>query len=156
MNTAAPVDLPPTPAPDPAAPASPASPASPAPVAAGRHLDRHMFHSLAWSAASRWLMQLVTWGSTIVVTRLLSPSDYGLIGYATLYMGFVTMVSELGFGSAIVVLRGLSQEEIEQINTVSMLSGLCAFVISCAAAVPLGHYFRAPNLPPVVLVLATT
>jgi PST family polysaccharide transporter len=66
------------------------------------------------------------------------------------------MVSELGFGSAIVVLRGLSDDEVAQINTISLLSGVAAFALSCALAVPLGHYFHAPNLPPVLFVLGTT
>lgn len=149
-----------TPMSDAEAPAAPMPTVPPEPPAdadaRSASVKRRFLHSLAWSAGSRWLTQLLTWGSTIVVARLLSPDDYGLIGFATLYMGLVAIVSEMGFGSAIVVLRDLSDDQVAQINTVSVGLGVAAFLLSVALAVPLGYYFRSPNLPPVLIALSVT
>ncbi|MGB8674993.1 MAG: hypothetical protein WCD27_11630, partial [Candidatus Acidiferrales bacterium] len=43
-------------------------------------LDRSMAHAVAWGAGARWASQVVSWASTIVVARLLTPYDYGLVG----------------------------------------------------------------------------
>lgn len=116
--------------------------------------DRALVHGIAWSAASKWLTQIVSWTSTIVVARLLTPNDYGLVGMAALYLGLVALVSEFGIGSAIVTLRDLSDDAIAQLNTVSLIVGVAIFGISCAAAQPLAAFFRTPALVPVVLTLS--
>ncbi len=118
--------------------------------------ERALIHGIAWSAASKWLTQAVSWGSTIVVARLLTPNDYGLVGMAALYLGLVALVSEFGIGSAIVTLRDLTDEAIAQLNTVSVLVGISIFGLSFAAARPLAAFFHTPALVPVVLTLSTS
>ena len=90
----------------------------------------------------------------MVVARLLLPSDYGLVGMAAIYINLFTLFSEFGIGTAVVTLQDLSEHQVAQLNTVSVLTGLLGFLISAAAAVPLGKFFRAPNLPLVVVVLS--
>src|ERR1017187_8624659 len=68
-------------------------------------LDRAMIRAMAWTGAGRWTTQLLTWASTIVVARILAPSDYGLFGMATLYLGMVALISEFGLGQAVITLR---------------------------------------------------
>lgn len=58
--------------------------------------------ALRWTAASRVLMQVVTWTATLIAVRLLSPTDYGIVAVATLLSGYLGLLSEVGFGSAII------------------------------------------------------
>lgn len=98
----------------------------------------------------------MTWASTIVVARLLTPDDYGLVGMAAIYLGLVALVSEFGIGSAIVTLHDLSEKSVEQLNGLSVVVGVCMFALSCAVARPLSIFFHTPQLVPVVLVLSTS
>ena len=118
-------------------------------------MDRHLVAGIAWTAAAKWSTQILSWASTLIVARLLVPSDFGLIGMATLYLGVVQIFSEAGLGTAVLTLRDLTEDQIAQINTVSLLSGAVALGISCAVAAPLGRFFRAPQLPAVVVVMST-
>lgn len=118
--------------------------------------DRVLVHGIAWSAASKWLTQLVSWASTIVVARILTPNDYGLVGMAALYLGLVALVSEFGVGSAIVTLRDLTDDAIAQLNTISVIVGLTIFGVSCVAARPLAAFFHTAALVPVVLTLSVS
>ncbi|MEO7043398.1 MAG: lipopolysaccharide biosynthesis protein [Gemmatimonadaceae bacterium] len=118
--------------------------------------DRALVHGIAWTAGAKWATQIVTWGSTIVVARLLTPDDYGLVGMAAVYLGLVAVVSEFGIGSAIVTLHDLSKESIEQLNGLSFILGTCMFALSCAVAKPLAAFFHSPQLVLVVLVLSTS
>lgn len=122
--------------------------------AEARALDHSLLHGLAWTGAAKWCTQLLSWASTLVVARLLTPEDYGLVGMAAIYLGFVTLLSEFGLGTAVVIFRDLSPEQISQLNGLSLLFGLGSFVASCATAVPLGHFFRAPQLPLVVVAMS--
>lgn len=119
-----------------------------------RNLDTVFVRGVAWTAAIKWLTQLITWGMTVVVARLLAPSDYGLVGMAAIYINLFTLFSEFGIGTAVVTLQDLTEDQVSQLNTLSLFLGLLGFVVSAAAAIPLERFFHAPNLPLVVIVLS--
>src|SRR6266849_287390 len=48
-------------------------------IAAGANLDRSFARGIAWQGSVKWIVQLVTWATTIFVARILSPEDYGLL-----------------------------------------------------------------------------
>ncbi|HTV57389.1 MAG TPA: hypothetical protein VMJ93_00795, partial [Verrucomicrobiae bacterium] len=56
------------------------------PATPDQSLDRSMAHAVAWSAAARWAAQILSWVSTIIVARILTPYDYGIVGMASLYL----------------------------------------------------------------------
>jgi PST family polysaccharide transporter len=116
--------------------------------------DRTLVRAVAWTGASRWAIQLLTWVSTIVVARLLAPSDYGLIGMATIYLGLVALISEFGLGQAVITLREMSAKHIAQLNFLSIAAGASLFLISCIAAPWLGRFFHSPKLPVVIVAMS--
>jgi len=122
----------------------------------GAGLDTSLVRGVAWTGAMKWLSQVLTWSSTIVVARILAPADYGLVGMALLYLQFVTLVNELGLGAAVVTRRGLTGDQIAQLNSLSVLLGVGGFLVSCAVAVPMSQFFDAPELRAVVIVMSAS
>jgi O-antigen/teichoic acid export membrane protein len=118
-------------------------------------MDKHLVSGIAWTAAAKWSSQVLTWGCLLIVARLVTPADFGLVGMAGVYLGLVTIFSEFGFGSALITLRNLTPDDIAQINTFSVISGLIGCLISCALAIPVGWFFRSPQLPAVIVVTST-
>lgn len=128
------------------------------PVAAGdadggNDLDRSFARGLAWTSGVKWGSQILTWASTLIVARLLAPTDYGLVGMAALYLGLVTIMSEAGIGSAIVIQRKLTPRQISELNSVSVLAGVGGLLLTLLVARPLGAFFDAPRLPLVMAVM---
>jgi O-antigen/teichoic acid export membrane protein len=78
------------------------------------------------------------------------------VGMAGLYLGLITLLSEFGLGTTVLAIRELSGEEISQLNGLAVLLGLASMLASCLAAIPLGRFFRAPQLPLVVVAMSTT
>jgi PST family polysaccharide transporter len=118
-------------------------------------LDKHLVRGIAWTAAAKWSNQVFAWASLLIVARLLLPSDFGLVAMAAVYLGLAQKFSEFGFGTAVMTIRDLTEEQIKQLNTFSVFSGAAGVLVSCAAAVPLGWFFRNPRLPTVVAVMST-
>ena len=131
-------------------------PAASPPRASTESLDRSLLHGLAWTSAAKWGSQLLSWASTLIVARLLSPEDYGLVGMASIYLGLVTMLSEFGLGATVMALRDLTEEQVAQLHGFAILFGLASFAISCLTAWPLGAFFHSTELPPVVIVMSIT
>src|SRR5947207_764067 len=119
-------------------------------------LDRSLAHGIAWTAGAKWAIQALTWASWLIVARLLTPEDFGLVGMAGIYLGLVALLSEFGLGAAVMTFRELSAEQIGQLNGLALLVGLGSVLVSCAVAIPLGHFFRAPQLPLVIVVMSAT
>jgi O-antigen/teichoic acid export membrane protein len=119
-------------------------------------LDRSLVGGVAWTAVAKWSSQVFSWASLIILAHLLSPSDFGLVGMAAIYLGLVSLISEFGVGTAILALRDLTEPQIAQLNSVSILVGAASFLISCLIAIPLGLFFRNPKLPAVVVAMSLT
>ena len=117
-------------------------------------LDRPLTYGIAWTGAMKWLGQMAAWASTLILARILTPSDYGIVGMAALYLALVTYVAEFGIGTAIVTMRELDEEQIAQINSVSVMLGVAGFLLSLAVAKPIAKFFNSPALPPVIMVMS--
>src|SRR5438034_11511865 len=121
-----------------------------------RALDRSLLRGVAWTAAAKWASQALSWVSWLIVARLLTPADYGLVGMAAIYLGLITVLSEFGLGTAVLAVRELSVEQLNQLNGLAVLLGLASLLASCIVAIPLGRFFHAPQLPLVVVAMSTT
>jgi O-antigen/teichoic acid export membrane protein len=117
-------------------------------------LDRSLVHGIAWTGGVKWFTQLLTWASTLIVARLLSPTDYGIVSMATAYLGLVTIASEFGIGTAVITLRELTENQLAQLNALAVALGVGGFGISILLAVPLSRFFHSPQLPLVVIILS--
>jgi PST family polysaccharide transporter len=73
----------------------------------------------------------MSWVSTIIVARLLTPYDYGIIGMASLYVNLAMYVSQAGVGDAIIALRDLTRRQIAELNTLSLFIVSAARTPSC-------------------------
>src|SRR3989454_294659 len=121
-----------------------------------RSLDRSLLYGVAWTAAAKWVSQALSWISWLIVARLLSPEDYGLLGMAAIYLGLITLLSEFGLGTAVLAVRELNVEQINQLNSLAVVLGLASLLASCVVAIPLGRFFHAPQLPLVVVAMSAT
>ncbi|TMI98191.1 MAG: hypothetical protein E6H01_12615 [Bacillati bacterium ANGP1] len=127
---------------------------APESVADTRTLDRSLVQGIAWTGGAKWAGQLVAWASTLIVARLLTPEDYGLVGMASIFLGLVTLVSEFGLGTTVITLRDLREDQVAQLNSISLLVGVGSFALCGAAAIPIGRLFHAPELPAVVVAMS--
>lgn len=117
---------------------------------------RSMARSVAWTAAAKWSGQALTSGITLLVARILSPSDYGLVGMAVIFLGFVRFLSDFGIGGALVARREFDRDRLAALNTCAILFGLAGTVVTIVAAVPLGSFFGQHQLPQLMLVMSGT
>src|SRR5262245_26522020 len=51
---------------------------------------------------ARFGMQLVAWAVTLVVARLLMPSDYGVMTAGMVFLGLADLLADAGVGKALV------------------------------------------------------
>ena len=121
---------------------------------AKRALDRSLLLGVAWTAGMKWGTQLLSWGSTLIIARILAPADYGLFGMAMVYMGFVAPIYDLGLSAAIIQRRDLSDDQIARLGGLSVLYGVGFSALSVLLAAPIADFFGEPAVRWIVRVLA--
>ena len=88
-----------------------------------RELDRSLVQGIAWTAGLKWVAQIFSWAATLIVARLLTREDYGLVAMATVVLGLISLVNEFGLGAAVIKRRDLSEHQIAQISGLCVVSG---------------------------------
>jgi PST family polysaccharide transporter len=129
---------------------------SAASIAAEAKLDRSFARGIAWQGSVKWMVQLVTWGTTILVARILTPEDYGVLAMGAVLLAFISLLSESGLGVTIVTVRTLSEEQIKQLNGAAVLLGVASFAAACLAAVPVGWFYHSTVVAPVIIAMSLT
>jgi O-antigen/teichoic acid export membrane protein len=66
----------------------------------------------SWLGFFKFFSQSLSWIATIVIARLLSPDDYGIMAMATIITGYVEVFSELGIGAAIIQKEKITDNEL--------------------------------------------
>ena len=109
-----------------------------------------------WLGGGSLVSQLVTWLSTIVVARLLSPAEYGLIALAGIYIGFAEYLNELGIGTAVIQREDLNEQDVRGLYTVSIAFGLVMTLLTILLAPFVAHYFKEERLTQIIRFLSFT
>lgn len=114
--------------------------------------DKQVAKALAWTGLGKYAGQAFRWATTFLVARLLSPSDYGLVGMTTLFSGLVILLAEFGIGTAVVKMRDLDRDRLGKLNGLAVATGFVAFLIGLAASSPLSRFFGRLEIRGVVIV----
>jgi PST family polysaccharide transporter len=102
-----------------------------------------------WSYLSVYTGKLLVFISTIILARLLSKSDFGVVGYAFIVTSFLDALNGLGIGPALIY----HKDEPETADTAFWLGlaiGVGLFLITWVAAPFIGNYFHDDRAVPVV------
>lgn len=127
-----------------------ASSNSPRPSAAGSV----MLAGAAWAIGMRWSIRLLGLVSTVILARLLTPADFGIVAMAMLVVALIDSFSEFGTEMLLMRQQDATRVHCDTAWTFRLLQGLATAAIILAAAPFAASYFHEPRLQPVMTVLA--
>jgi teichuronic acid exporter len=110
--------------------------------------------ALRWSAAARFLGQAVSWGITIMVIRLLSPGDYGLMAMAMVLVSFLVLLNTLGLDAVLVQDKDLDEQMTRQIFGIVIVVNILFFALLFFGAEAVAMFYGDPALTLIVQVLS--
>lgn len=108
--------------------------------------------SVFWMTWSRVALQGISFASTIMVARLLSPVDYGLMALAGIWTGIIVLLAEFGLGAAIVQFRDLDARELNTCFWLTMGVAALGYGALFLGAPFIAEWFGAPRLSAVLRV----
>ena len=117
-------------------------------------LKLKVLSGLKWSAAGKLLGQIISWISTIVVIRMLEPSDYGLMSLSIIFTSLCYVLSQMGLGSAIVQSKKSGDLLLQQVFSLVILSNSIIFILLWSNAGGVSEFFDSPDLASIMRVQA--
>jgi O-antigen/teichoic acid export membrane protein len=102
--------------------------------------------SAAWYGATRLWGQLISWGVTVLLARLLAPEDYGLYAIALSVLAMVELLQEFGLGTALIQRQNLTREQISAVFWVVASTSLLLTGVTVAASGPISRIYGEPAL----------
>ncbi len=108
---------------------------------------------LYWTGSARLVSQILSWAITLVVIRLLTPADYGLLAMAMVFVSFLMLLGEAGLGAALVQAPKVSDNALRGLFGVVILFNGVLFCVQYAAAPAVAWFFDEERLVPIVRVL---
>jgi PST family polysaccharide transporter len=108
----------------------------------------------AWTVAGQAGKSLLQIASILVLARLLSPADFGLIGMAAAVTGFIAMFQDLGLSLATVQREDITHAQISNLFWINLGLGAATMLLTAAIAPVLAWYYGEPRLNLIGLALA--
>lgn len=105
-------------------------------------------HGLKWTYLSTGVNVVLQIGITAILARLLTPSDFGLVAMAGLFLRFGQYFAQMGAGQAVVQKSELSPRDVRTAFTSALLIGVAFCGLFVALAPLAGALF--PHTPSVV------
>ena len=92
-------------------------------------------------------------GSTVVLARLLTPADFGLIAMVTAVTGFAMMFSSLGLSTATVQKAEINQGQVSTLFWINVALGVLVAAVVIGLAPAVAWFYDDPRLTPVTMAL---
>jgi O-antigen/teichoic acid export membrane protein len=104
--------------------------------------------------ASQGFRFFTSLGATMVLGRLLTPADYGLIGMVVVVTGFVSMFKDLGLSAATVQREEITSEQVSTLFWVNVALSIGVGMVTAALAPAVAWFYGEPKLTAIVIVYA--
>lgn len=117
-------------------------------------LTRSTVSGMFWMASSNGLSGVLKIVVLVVLARLLSPADFGIVGAALIVIGFSAIFSQLGLGPALVQRRELEPRHIQTAFAASLVFGLLLAGLLWVSAPAIARFFHIESSVEVLRALA--
>jgi O-antigen/teichoic acid export membrane protein len=90
----------------------------------------------------------------IILARLLVPSDFGLVAYATMFLGFVNLIQDMGMRQALIQRKDDIEASANIVFTINMVLGSLWYLVAFVVAPYLADFFNNSQITPILRVMA--
>ena len=115
-------------------------------------LKNKTIKGVGWSAADALLGQGVTFIVGLVLARLLSPDEYGLIGICLIFTTVLNGIVDSGFSNALIRKKEVTDEDYNTMFTTNMAISIILYVLLFVSAPFVSDFFHRVELTALVRV----
>jgi len=112
--------------------------------------------AVMWNYVSFAAGKVLVLVTMAVLARLLTPEDFGIVGFATLVVAYLAVLKDLGLGAALIQRRQDVEESAETVFVANLVLGAILTAAVALSAPMVAGFFREPLVTPLLRVLSFT
>jgi lipopolysaccharide exporter len=115
---------------------------------------RSVFRGTLIVVATRWSDRAVGFVSMLILARLLTPADFGLVALAMVVVGFIDVVLDVGVDIQLVRNPHATHDDYDTAWTIRIIQGALAMIVILVSAPFAGAYFNDTRINTILFVIA--
>lgn len=115
-----------------------------------------LIHGVAWNFTEKILVKVASFAISVILARLLSPSDYGLMGMLAIFMSISSVFIEGGLAKALIQRQGCQDIDYSTAFVTNVALSLVIYAVLFLTAPLIADFYDEPILIPLTRVLALT
>lgn len=114
------------------------------------NLKQTAMSGMMWGFVSQFSMRLVTFFVGIILARLLSPSDYGLIAMTAIFTEISSIIVDSGFSTAIIRKKERTELDYSTVFVMNVLISIvvCLLLFACSGSI--AKFYKEPLLKDII------
>ena len=101
---------------------------------------------LFWGGISTFFQQIIGMVFGIVIARILSPDDYGLVAMLAIFSAIANTIMDSGFTTALINKKTIRHEDYNAVFWFSAFCGIVIYMILFLAAPLIAQFYNKPVL----------
>lgn len=119
-------------------------------------LKQQAFQGLIWNSMGQYSSQFVRIVITMILARLITPAQFGLVAMITVVSGFSLVLIDFGFRQAIIQNKEVKEIDLHSIFWTNTIIGACITLALIIAAPLFATFYNEPQLLPLTQIVAFT
>ncbi|ABB32410.1 undecaprenyl-diphospho-oligosaccharide flippase [Geobacter metallireducens GS-15] len=115
-----------------------------------RELIAKTVNNIGYNSIATILAAIIQFVTTIYLARILTPQDYGIVGFAQIFSNFMIQFCDFGINNAVVQKKEIDSTTLYTAFTLKVILSLIIFALIIIAA-PLSYYFNGQHEIPTVI-----
>lgn len=117
-------------------------------------VSRDFIGGMKWTSLSTVVNTVVQLLQYVILARLLSPDDYGLLGMITVVIVFSQVFTDLGISSAIIYYQNLTKDQLSTLYWINLLAGFFVFLAVLQLRPVIADFYHEPRLMELLILVA--
>ena len=105
------------------------------------NIKRQLFSGVFYTALAKYSGIIISLVVAGILARLLSPDDFGIVAIATVIIAFFNLFTDMGISPAIIQHKALTKEELSDIFSFTVWTGIAISLLFFAASWLIADYY---------------
>jgi PST family polysaccharide transporter len=117
-----------------------------------RNLTKSTAYGVMWTAISQLSTQVFQFIVIIILARLLYPEQFGIVGMAAIFTGFISRFNELGLSAAIIQRKNVDEIHLSTSFWTSLGTGTILCILTILLSPFIADFFKEDLVRPILIV----
>ncbi|MGE5328470.1 MAG: MOP flippase family protein [Deltaproteobacteria bacterium] len=121
-----------------------------------KSLKRKAVTGTKWTTISTIISTVTQMIQLIVLTQLLKPSDFGLMGMVMVVIGFASMFADMGISNALIYKQDNTQDKLSSLYWLNIITGIAVFLFIWSCTPLIAGFYNEPRIMGLMFWVALT